>query len=128
MPQGRATCSLIPLTDSFHSPDEFCLQTVANYAVILDRLEMASYQHLSERCSSGTEKSIALAAKSTVTSAVMSATEKRWPAAKGASPNRTSKSAKKFFTRGLLRAVRSGGCARSWGPGVAWFLGRGGAL
>src|SRR5216684_1862933 len=111
MPQGRAPCSLIPLTDSFHSPDDTCAGTAADYAVMLDRLETASYQRFSERCSSGTEKLIALAAKSTVTSAVMSATEKRWPATKGTSPNRESKSAKKFFTRSLLRSASSGICS-----------------
>src|SRR5882724_5323751 len=105
MPQGRAPCSLIPLTDSFHSPDAAGVGTAVDYAAMLERLEMASYQRFSERRSSGTEKLIALAAKSTVTSAVMSATEKRWPATKGASPNRASKSAKKFFTRRLLRCA-----------------------
>src|SRR5580700_859675 len=104
MPQGRAPCSLIPLTDSFHSPDGSCFETAADYAAMLGRLEIASYQRFSERCSSGTRKLIALAAKSTVTSAVVSATEKRWPAAKEASPNRASESAKKFFTLSLLRS------------------------
>src|SRR5712672_4865761 len=102
MPQGRAPCSLTPLTDSFHSPDVACLKTAPDYAAMLDRLEMTSYQRFSERCSLGTGELIALAAKSTVTSAVMSATEKRWPATKGTSRNRASKSAKKFFTRRLL--------------------------
>src|SRR5258707_3583156 len=108
MPQGRAPCSLIPLTDSFHSPDDSWVGTAADYAAMLDRLEITSYQRFSDRCSSGTEKLIALAAKSTVTSAVMSATEKRWPATKGASPNRASKSPKKFFTRGFVRSANTG--------------------
>ena len=37
--------------------------------------------------------------------------EKRWPATKGTSPKRTSKSAKKFFTRSLLRSANSGICS-----------------
>jgi hypothetical protein len=45
--------------------DDACLGTAADYAVMLDRLEIASYQRFSDRCSSGTEKLIALAAKST---------------------------------------------------------------
>src|SRR6266436_5832815 len=111
MPQGRAPCCLILLTDSFHSPHDVCLGTAADYAAVLERLETASYQRFSERCSSGTGKLIALAAKSTVTSVVMSATEKRSPATKGTSPNRPSKSAKKFFTRSLLRSASSGICS-----------------
>src|SRR5258705_585643 len=79
MPQGRAPCCLILLTDSFHSPHDVCLGTAADYAAKLGRLEIASYQRFRERCSSGTGKLIALAAKSTVTSAVMSATEKPCP-------------------------------------------------
>src|SRR5882757_9266721 len=52
---------------------------------------MFSYQRFSEPCCSGTEKLIALAAKSTVTRAVISATEKRSPATKETSPNRVSR-------------------------------------
>jgi transposase-like protein len=49
---------------------------ITGYAVTPDRLEIASYQRLSEQYSSGTGKLIALAAKSTVTNSVISATEK----------------------------------------------------
>src|SRR5260370_41948576 len=99
MPQGRAPCSLIPLTGSFHSPDNKCVGTAADYATMLDRLEIVSYQRFSERCWSATVKLIALAAKSTVTSAVMEGTEKRWPGTKGPSANRSSKTAKNSCTR-----------------------------
>jgi hypothetical protein len=46
----------------------------------------------------------AFAAKSTVTSAVMSATENWSPATKGESASRASRSERKFATRSLLRS------------------------
>src|SRR5882672_5295734 len=94
-----------------HHHDSRLPKTRRNYAAILGRLEMLSYQRFSEPCSSGTKKLIALAAKSTVTRAVISAMEKRSPATNGTSPNRASKSAKKFFTRSLLRSASSGICS-----------------
>jgi hypothetical protein len=61
-----------------------------HYAVALGRSETASYQRLKAAHSAGRGIWKARVAKSTVTSVVMSAAEKRSPATNSASPQRRS--------------------------------------
>ena len=87
------------------------IRKARDYAAALGRVDATSYQRFRARCSSASGRLIALAAKSTVTRAVMSAAEKWLPATNGTWPNRSLRSAKKFFARSVLRSTNAGICS-----------------
>jgi hypothetical protein len=69
------------------------LFSARGYAAMLARAETVSYQRFSAACPSPIGRPAALVAKSTATTAVISATEKSSPATKATSASRASKSA-----------------------------------